>query len=132
MLIKILGSAAGGGFPRWNCGCANCQGLRAGSLRGKARTQTQVAITQDRQSWFLLGASPDLRPQIEATPELCPRDGVRQSPISGAVLLNAHIDHVLGLLLLRELQPWRLDATASAPPTLPVPPPPSPFFPLEP
>jgi pyrroloquinoline quinone biosynthesis protein B len=113
MLIKILGSAAGGGFPQWNCGCAHCRGLRAGSFRGKARTQTQVAITQDGQSWFLLGASPDLRPQIEATPELHPRDGVRQSPISGAVLLNADIDHVLGLLLLRELQPLRIYSTSS-------------------
>ena len=113
MLIKILGSAAGGGFPQWNCGCAHCRGLRAGSLRGKARTQTQLAITQDGQSWFLLGASPDLRPQIEATPELRPRDGVRQSPISGAVLLNADIDHVLGLLLLRELQPLRIYSTSS-------------------
>src|ERR1700737_3125730 len=113
MLIKILGSAAGGGFAQWNCGCAQCRGLRAGSLRGKARTQTQVAITQDGQSWFLLGASPDLRSQIEATPELRPRDGVRQSPISGAVLLNADIDHVLGLLLLRELQPLRVYSTSS-------------------
>src|ERR1700756_2492769 len=113
MLIKILGSAAGGGFPQWNCGCAHCRGLRAGSLRGKARTQTQVAITQDGQSWFLLGASPDLRAQIEATPELHPREGMRQSPIAGAVLANADLDHVLGLLLLRELQPLRIHATAS-------------------
>ena len=72
-----------------------------------------MAITQDSQSWFLLGASPDLRPQIETTPELRPRDGVRQSPISGAVLLNADIDHVLGLLLLRELQPLRIYSTSS-------------------
>src|SRR3979411_2166218 len=100
MLVKILGSAAGGGFPQWNCACANCRGLRAGNFRGKARTQTPVAITRHGKSWFLLGASPDLRAQIEATPELHPRDGVRQSPISGAVLLNADIDHVLGLLLL--------------------------------
>src|ERR1700719_4921131 len=113
MLIKILGSAAGGGFPQWNCGCAHCRGLRAGSLRGKARTQTQVAITQDGRSWFLLGASPDLRSQIEATPELHPRDGARQSPIAGVVLANADLDHVLGLLLLRELQPLRVHATAS-------------------
>src|ERR1700730_6562257 len=113
MLIKILGSAAGGGFPQWNCGCAQCCGLRAGSLRGKARTQTQVAITQDGRSWFLLGASPDLRAQIEATPELHPRDGVRQSPIAGVVLANADLDDVLGLLLLRELQPLRIHATPS-------------------
>src|ERR1700704_1974653 len=113
MLIKILGSAAGGGFPQWNCACANCRGLRAGNFRGKARTQAQVAVSQDGKSWFFLGASPDLRAQIEATPELHPRDGVRQSPISGAVLLNADIDHALGLLLLRELQPLRIYSTAS-------------------
>lgn len=115
MLVKILGSAAGGGFPQWNCACANCSGLRAGTLRGKARTQAQVAISADGRRWFLLGASPDLRAQIESTPELQPRaDGsVRQSPIAGVVLANADVDHVLGLLLMRELQPLRVHATAS-------------------
>jgi pyrroloquinoline quinone biosynthesis protein B len=113
MQVKILGSAAGGAFPQWNCACSNCRALRAGTFRGKPRTQTQVAITQDGRSWFLLGASPDLRAQIEATPELHPRDGVRQSPIAGVVLANADLDHVLGLLLLRELQPLRVHATAS-------------------
>ena len=113
MRVKILGTAAGGGFPQWNCACANCRALREGTLLGKARTQTQVAITQDNRSWFLLGASPDLRAQIESSPELCPRDGIRQSPIVGAVLANPDLDHVLGLLLLRELQPLRIHATAS-------------------
>src|SRR5207302_4652202 len=113
MRVKILGSAAGGAFPQWNCACANCRAVRAGTFHGKPRTQTQVAITQDGRSWFLLGASPDLRAQIEATPELHPRDGVRQSPIAGLVLANADLDHVLGLLLLRELQPLRVYATAS-------------------
>ena len=117
MLVRILGSAAGGGFPQWNCACPNCRAQRAGSFRGKARTQAQVAINGDGQSWFLLGASPDLRAQIEATPELRPRaasgENARQSPISGAVLLNADLDHVLGLLLLRELQPLRVHATKS-------------------
>jgi pyrroloquinoline quinone biosynthesis protein B len=113
MRMKILGSAAGGGFPQWNCACPNCRALRAGTFNGKARTQTQVAATEDGHSWFLLGASPDLRAQIEATPELHPREGVRQSPIVGAVLANADLDHVLGLLLLRELQPLRFHATAS-------------------
>jgi pyrroloquinoline quinone biosynthesis protein B len=113
MRVKILGSAAGGAFPQWNCSCANCRAARAGTLRGKPRTQTQVAITQDGQSWFLFGASPDLRAQIEATPELHPREGLRQSPIEGVVLANADVDHVLGLLLLRELQPLRIHATAS-------------------
>jgi pyrroloquinoline quinone biosynthesis protein B len=113
MQVKILGSAAGGAFPQWNCACANCRSVRAGTFQGKPRTQTQVAITADGRSWFLLGASPDLRAQIEATPELHPRHGVRQSPIAGIVLANADLDHVLGLLLLRELQPLRIHATAS-------------------
>jgi len=113
MLVKILGSAAGGGFPQWNCACDNCRAVRAGTFRGKARSQAQVAISADSRSWFLLGASPDLRAQIEATAELHPREGVRQSPIAGAVLANADIDHALGLLLLRELQPLRVHATKS-------------------
>jgi len=118
MQVNILGSAAGGGFPQWNCACPNCRALRAGNFHGKARTQTQVAVSADSRAWFLLGASPDLRAQIEATPELHPRanesgQGARQSPIAGAVLANADIDHVLGLLLLRELQPLRVYATKS-------------------
>jgi pyrroloquinoline quinone biosynthesis protein B len=117
MRVRILGSAAGGGFPQWNCGCRNCRALRARTFHGKARTQTQLAVSANARSWFLLGASPDLRAQIEATPELHPgaetNDGIRQSPISGAVLANADIDHVLGLLLLRELQPLRVHATDS-------------------
>jgi len=113
MQVKIVGSAAGGAFPQWNCACPNCSALRAGSFRGKARSQAQIAISADANSWFLLGASPDLRAQIESTPELHPSAGLRQSPVSGAVLLNADIDHVLGLLLLRELQPLRVFATES-------------------
>jgi len=118
MRVKILGSAAGGGFPQWNCACQNCRALRSGTFRGKARSQTQVAVSADGISWFLMGASPDLRAQIEATAELYPREqnrpsGVRQSPIAGAVLANADIDHAFGLLLLRELQPLRVYATDS-------------------
>jgi pyrroloquinoline quinone biosynthesis protein B len=113
MRVKILGSAAGGAFPQWNCACANCRGIRAGNVRAKARSQTQVAISGDADSWFLLGASPDLRAQIESTAEMHPRSGLRQSPIAGAVLLNADVDHVLGLLLLRELQPLSIFATKS-------------------
>jgi len=113
MHVKILGSAAGGAFPQWNCACRNCASLRGGTFKGKVRTQTQVAVSEDGRSWFLLGASPDLRAQIEATPQLHPRDGVRRSPIAGVVLTNADIDHVLGLLLLRELQPLCVYATAS-------------------
>jgi len=113
MLVRVLGSAAGGGFPQWNCACQNCRALRAGTFSGKARSQAQIAISGDSHSWFLLGASPDLRAQIEATPELRPSQGVRQSPIAGAVLLNADLDHVLGLLLLRELQPLHVHTTES-------------------
>jgi pyrroloquinoline quinone biosynthesis protein B len=113
MQVRILGSAAGGAFPQWNCACTNCRALRDGTFRGKPRSQTQVAVSEYGRVWFLLGASPDLRAQIEATPELHPRDGLRQSPIAGVVLANADLDHVLGLLLLRELQPLRIYATAS-------------------
>jgi len=116
MRVKILGSAAGGGFPQWNCACSNCSALRGGRFPGKPRTQTQIAISSDLRSWFLLGASPDLRAQIEANPELHPRpadQAPRHSPIEGVILLNADIDHVLGLLLLRELQPLRVYATKS-------------------
>jgi pyrroloquinoline quinone biosynthesis protein B len=113
MQVRILGSAAGGAFPQWNCACANCRSVRAGRFAGKPRCQTQIAISEEGRSWFLLGASPDLRGQIEATPELHPRNGLRQSPIAGVVLANADLDHVLGLLLLRELQPLRVYATPS-------------------
>jgi pyrroloquinoline quinone biosynthesis protein B len=113
MFLRTLGSAAGGGFPQWNCACPNCSGLRAGTLAAKSRTQAQLAVSADATTWYLFGASPDLRSQIEAAPPLHPRDGTRQSPIAGVVLASADLDHVLGLLLLRELQPLRLHATAS-------------------
>jgi pyrroloquinoline quinone biosynthesis protein B len=128
MRIRILGSAAGGGFPQWNCACRNCSALRAGNFQGTARSQAQVAISSATDSWFLLGASPDLRAQIEATPDLQPRESasrqaspgnsssgedLRQSPIAGVILANADVDHALGLLLLRELQPLMVYATNS-------------------
>jgi pyrroloquinoline quinone biosynthesis protein B len=117
MLVKILGSAAGGGFPQWNCLCPNCRALRAGTFHGKPRSQTQVAISADGRTWFLLGASPDLRAQIEAAPALHPQpqtpETARHSPIAGAVLVNADLDHTLGLLLLRELHPLRVHAAHS-------------------
>jgi pyrroloquinoline quinone biosynthesis protein B len=112
MQIEILGSAAGGGFPQWNCNCRNCHSLRAGTLRAKSRTQTQVAVSDDGRAWFLLNASPDLRLQIERTPSLHPR-GVRDSPISGVLLTSADIDQIAGLLSLRELQPFRVYCTPS-------------------
>ena len=116
MYVKILGSAAGGGFPQWNCACPNCRSIRAGTFHGKARTQTQVAVSADSEHWFLLGTSPDLRAQIELNPELHPdptNNSTRHSPISGSVLLNADIDHILGLLLMRELQPLHVYSSKS-------------------
>jgi len=111
--IEILGSAAGGGFPQWNCNCRNCQSLRAGTFRGKARTQTQIAVSHDGCSWLLLNASPDLRLQIEATRALHPRSGRRDSPIRGVLVTSADIDQVAGLLSLRELQPFQVYCTAA-------------------
>jgi len=110
--IKILGSAAGGGFPQWNCGCVLCRGVRERKLSTSARTQCQVAISSGGEEWFLLNASPDLRAQIEGTAELHPR-AVRQSSIAGVLVTGGDLDQVLGLLLLRELQPIRIYATAS-------------------
>src|SRR5580692_7457888 len=113
MHIKILGSAAGGGFPQWNCNCRNCRSLRDGTFKGKPRTQTQVAISHDTRAWFLLNASPDLRTQIEATPVLHPRNHGRNSPIGGVLLTSGDIDQIAGLLSLRELQPFPIYCTPS-------------------
>ena len=88
-------------MPQWNCACANCQAARTGKI--PARTQSSVAISADGEQWFLVNASPDLRAQILATPELWPKDtSARNSPIAGVLLTNADLDHVLGLPLLRE------------------------------
>ena len=120
MRVKLLGASAGGGFPQWNCFCPNCRGLRQGTFRGKARTQSQVALSADGSAWFLLNASPDLRSQIESNPDLHPnplaqpRDNqTRHTPIAAVVLTNADLDHVMGLLLMRESQPIHIYATES-------------------
>src|SRR5262249_60505426 len=113
MHVVILAPAPGGGFPEWNCGRPTCRPVRAGTFKGKARTQTQVAVSNDRHSWFLLNASPDLRLQIEATPALHPQTSGRHSPINGVVLTGCDIDQIAGLLSLRELQPFRIYCTPS-------------------
>ena len=119
MRVKVLGSAAGGGFPQWNCACGNCQRLREGKLRGRARSQTQLAFTTDNQAWFLLSASPDLRAQMLATAELCPKPSrgrqpsASASPIAGVFLPSADVDSVAGLLHLREFHPLFIFATDS-------------------
>ena len=90
MIIKILGSAAGGGFPQWNCNCRNCANARAGHPDFRARTQSSLAVSTDGQSWVLFNASPDLRQQINDTPELGARisKGLRDSPIKAVVVTN--------------------------------------------
>ena len=113
MLVKVLGAAAGGAFPQWNCACPQCRGLRSGTFDGTARTQAQVAISNDSNSWILLNASPDLRSQIEATPELCPTGSSLSSPIQCIVITAAEADTVTGLLSLREFQPLEIYATRS-------------------
>ena len=118
MLVRVLGSAAGGGFPQWNCGCDNCLLVRAGDPRVRARTQDSIAFAADSSAgkpgpgWNLVNASPDIRGQIEATPELQPR-ARRDTPIRSILLTNGDLDHVLGLFSLRESTPlevWATDA----------------------
>jgi pyrroloquinoline quinone biosynthesis protein B len=102
MKILVLGSGAGGGFPQWNCNCANCAGQRSGRVRASERTQSSIAVSADGQSWVLLNASPDIGGQIRRHPQLHPRSGLRETPIKAVVLMDAQIDHVTGLLGLRE------------------------------
>lgn len=119
MRVKILGSAAGGGFPQWNCACRNCTGLREGKLRGRARTQTQIAINANpeyalRNYWSLVGASPDLRSQILATPELWPFANTNGSTAVREIYLpSADVDSLMGLLHLREFQSFKIFAMPS-------------------
>ena len=107
--IIVLGSAAGGGFPQWNCNTEACRSARKGEAL--ARTQSSIAVSGDGTHWFLFNATPDLRQQINATPQLHPNHGLRTSPIAGVVLTNADVDHVAGLLTLRESMPLVLYAT---------------------
>jgi pyrroloquinoline quinone biosynthesis protein B len=102
--IKVLGAAAGGGFPQWNCRCENCRRARAGDPAVKPRTQASLAVSADGQRWVLLNASPDLGAQLRATPELQPGDGpaMRGSPIASVILSGGDIDCIAGLLSLRE------------------------------
>jgi pyrroloquinoline quinone biosynthesis protein B len=109
--VLVLGSAAGGGFPQWNCGCANCVGVRAGHPGLTPRTQDSVAVSADGRGWFLLNASPDVLQQIQRNRQLWP-SSLRSSPILGVVLTNGDLDHVLGLLQLRESHPLSVYATS--------------------
>ena len=102
MQLRVLGSAAGGGFPQWNCNCPNCDGLRRGTISAKARTQSSIAVTANGTDWLLVNASPDILTQIRANPELQPARAARDSGIAAVLLMDAQIDHVTGLLMLRE------------------------------
>jgi pyrroloquinoline quinone biosynthesis protein B len=101
MWVRVLGSAAGGGFPQWNCACPPCRAVRDGSRPARPRTQSSVAVSADRRRWTLLNASPDVRAQLGSCPDLHP-DGAREAPLQAVLLTDAELDHTLGLLLLRE------------------------------
>jgi pyrroloquinoline quinone biosynthesis protein B len=114
MYVRLLGTAAGGGFPQWNCNCTHCRGMRSGLLRAQPRTQSCVAISGDNKRWFLLNASPDLRLQIEAFGPLAPpADALRGTAIAATFLTDADLDHTLGLFLLREGLQQTIYATAT-------------------
>lgn len=114
MIIRVLGSAAGGGFPQWNCACRNCAAARAGAPGLAPRTQSSLAVSADGRAWLLLNASPDLRRQIEDARQLWARadGGLRNSPIKAVVLTNADVDHIAGLINLREVQPFTVYGSA--------------------
>ena len=114
---RVLGAAAGGGFPQWNCNCPQCRAVRDGSRPCRPLTQSSVAVSADYRRWFLLNASPDIRAQIESFPALHPR-GVRESPLGSVLLTDAELDHTLGLLLLREAGEIEVHATATVHETL--------------
>lgn len=111
MLIQILGSAAGGGFPQWNCNCRNCRGVRAGTLRAQPRTQSSIALSDDGVNWILCNASPDIRVQLESFAALQPARKLRDTAIGAVLLLDSQIDHTTGLLSLREGCPHQVWCT---------------------
>jgi pyrroloquinoline quinone biosynthesis protein B len=111
MRIRVLGAAAGGGFPQWNCNCHNCNGVRKGSIRAQARTQSSIAVSSDGVSWVLFNASPDLLAQIKSFPALQPARAIRDTGIRAVVLVDGQIDHTTGLLMLREGKPLEIWCT---------------------
>jgi pyrroloquinoline quinone biosynthesis protein B len=119
--VRVLGSAAGGGFPQWNCACPQCRAVRDGSRPARARTQSSIAVSPDYRRWFLFNAAPDIQVQIESFPALHPAAGVgggRAFPLRAVALTDAELDHTLGLLLLREGDGLELHATEAVRDTL--------------
>lgn len=106
MQVHVLGSAAGGGFPQWNCNCPNCDGVRNGSLNARPRTQSSIAISEDGERWILCNASPDIRAQLSAFAPMQPARSLRDTGIDAVVLMDSQIDHTTGLLALREGCPF--------------------------
>jgi pyrroloquinoline quinone biosynthesis protein B len=111
MEVVVLGSAAGGGFPQWNCNAPTSKRAREGSARVKWRTQASIAVSADGERWVMLNASPDARQQLLQNRCLWPREGLRDSPVRAVVLTSAEVDHVAGLLSMRESQPFVLWGT---------------------
>lgn len=111
MRVIVLGSAAGGGFPQWNCNCRNCRGVREGRIRAKPRTQSSIAVSCDSRHWLLINASPDILHQLAANRALHPGEMLRGTPIRAILLVDSQLDHTLGLLLLREGRPLRVYCT---------------------
>jgi len=111
MQVRVLGAAAGGGFPQWNCNCRNCDGVRKGTIRAQARTQSSIAVSSNGVDWALFNASPDLLAQIKSFPALQPARGIRDTGIRAIVLVDGQIDHTTGLLMLREGRPLEIWCT---------------------
>src|ERR671922_162213 len=102
MHVVLLGTAAGGGFPQWNCWCPSCRVARTDPRRAVPRTQSSAAVSADGESWFLLNASPDVREQLARLSPAQSPEGIRHTQIEGVALTDAELDHTLGLVLLRE------------------------------
>ena len=114
MKIRVLGAAAGGGFPQWNCNCPNCDGVRKGKIKAKPRTQSSIAISENNLDWILFNASPDVLAQIKAFPALQPARSIRDTAIKAIILIDSQIDHTTGLLMLREGKPLEIYCTEMA------------------
>jgi pyrroloquinoline quinone biosynthesis protein B len=115
--VRVLGSAAGGGYPQWNCGCPQCRAVRTDSRPCVPRSQSSIAVSADRKQWFLFNASPDIQSQIESFPDLHPDEG-RVVRLQAVLLTDAELDHTLGLLLMREGRGLEVHATESVHETL--------------
>lgn len=111
MRIRVLGSAAGGGLPQWNCGGPNSVRARAQDPSVPSRTQPSIAVSADGARWSIVNAAPDVRDQLARTPELHPRPGTRDLPLDTVVITNPDLDHVIGLLVMREALPYRVIST---------------------